>query len=102
VDYLKSQLKIEDEKRSLTSIFAQVLQNIKKLDKKIALSVENKNLYEKLLEDTRNLFRAGYKTEYDVETLENSVQIQEFDSKIFELDRQLELLTLYEKYANEL
>ncbi|DAB30559.1 MAG TPA: transporter [Sulfurimonas sp. UBA12504] len=102
VDYLKSQLKIEDEKRSLTSIFAQVLQNIKKLDKKIALSVQNKDLYEKLLEDTRSLFRAGYKTEYDVETLENSVQIQEFDSKIFELDRQLELLTLYEKYANEL
>ena len=102
VDYLKSQLKIEDEKRSLTSIFAQVLQNIKKLDKKIALSVQNEDLYEKLLEDTRSLFRAGYKTEYDVETLENSVQIQEFDSKIFELDRQLELLTLYEKYANEL
>lgn len=101
VDFLKSQVKMEDDKRALTSLFAQVLQNIKKLDKKIALSVENKELYAKLLDDTKSLFRAGYKTEYDVETLQNSVQIQDLDSKIFKLDRQLELLTLYEMYVND-
>lgn len=101
VDFLKSQVKVEDDKRTLTSLFAQVLQNIKKLDKKIALSVENRELYSKLLEDTKSLFSAGYKTEYDVQTLANSVQIQELDSKIFELDRQLELLSLYEMYVND-
>jgi outer membrane protein TolC len=101
VDFLKSQLKIEDEKRSLTSLFVQVLENIKKLDKKIALSRENRVLYEKLLADTQELYSAGYKTEYDVQTLQNSVQIQEFDFKIFELERQLELLNLYEMYVNE-
>ncbi|MDD2789527.1 MAG: TolC family protein [Sulfurimonas sp.] len=101
VDFLKSQVKIEDDKRAMRSLFEQVLQNIKKLDKKIALSIENKDLYEKLLIDTRSLFIAGYKTEYDVETLENSFQIQELDSKIFALDRQLELLALYEMYVND-
>jgi outer membrane protein TolC len=101
VDFLKSQIKVEDEKRALTSVFVQVLENIKKLDKKIVLSVENRELYAKLLEDTKSLFNAGYKTEYDIETLQNSVQIQELDSKIFELDRQLELLTLYEMYVND-
>jgi outer membrane protein TolC len=101
VDFLKSQIKMLDDKRAVSALFAQVLQNIKKLDKKIALSVENKELYSKLLLDTQSLFSAGYKTEYDVQTLQNSVQIQEFDSKIFELDRQLELLALYEMYVND-
>ena len=48
------------------------------------------------------MYNAGYKTHYDVSLLENSVQIQKIDLKIFEIDRQLELLTLYEMYKHEI
>ena len=101
IDYLKSNVIKEDRKIQLDSVFEQVMQNIKNLEKKKLLSIENMDIYTKLLEDTKDLYRAGYKTEYDVNLLKNSVEISEIDSKIYEMDKQLELLTLYEMYVND-
>lgn len=100
IDYLKSQVVAKDKERELKSLFEQVMHNIENFDKKIALSQENATLYAKLLEDTRDLYQAGYKTEYDVKILSNSLEIQIIDSKIFGIDKQIELLSLYEMYAN--
>lgn len=102
VDYLKSKVAIQDRKRELKAIFEQVMQNIDNFEKKKQLSVENRELYERLLSDTQELFSAGYKTNYDVELLQNSVDIQDRDIKIFEIDKQLELLALYEMYKDEI
>ena len=101
VNYLKSKIVRVDKKRELKALFEQVIHNIKNYDKKIALSNENREIYAKLLEDTKELFDAGYKTREDVSTLENSLNIQKYDSKIYELDKQLSLLNLYEMYVNE-
>lgn len=100
VDYLKSQVVEKDKKRELQALFAQVMKNIKNFDNKIVLSQENKKLYKKLLEDTTKLYKAGYKTQYDVDTLKNSLEIQKINTKVFEIDKQLALLTLYEMYVN--
>jgi outer membrane protein TolC len=100
VDFLKAQVVQKDKQRELNSLYEQVMHNIKNFDKKIALSNENITLYTKLLDDTKELYDAGYKTEYDVKTLENSLKIQNIDTKIYEIDKQLELLTLYEMYVN--
>lgn len=102
VSYLKSKIAIDDKKRELLALFEQVMQNIDNFEKKIALSKENMDLYSKLLDDTKQLYDSGYKTTYDVELLENSVKISKLDLKIFELDKQLELLSLYEMYVNEI
>jgi len=101
IDYLKAQVVQKDKERELTALFSQVLHNIKNFDNKIALSNESMDIYKKLLDDTRELFLAGYKTQYDVDTLRNSFEIQKIDSKVFEIDKQLELLTLYEMYVNQ-
>lgn len=101
IDYLKSKLVIEDRKRELHAIFEQVMQNIENFEKKRLLSIENRELYEKLLSETKDMFSAGYKTSYDVDLLQNSVAIQTIDLSIFEIDKQLELLTLYEMYKND-
>jgi outer membrane protein TolC len=101
LDYLKSKVLKEDKQRELQALFVQVFQNIANYDKKIALSNENIELYTKLSEDTMALFKAGYKTEYDVKTLKNSLQIQNLDSQRYSIDKQLELLNLYEMYVNE-
>ncbi|MCJ7766709.1 MAG: TolC family protein [Thiovulaceae bacterium] len=102
VEYLRSRVVIDDKKRELKLLYDQVMQNLVKYDKKIALAQENQSLYSTLLEDTKGLFRAGYKTQYDVDTLSNSVQIEEVNKKVYEIDKQLELLTLYEKLSNDL
>lgn len=100
IDYLKSNVQKEDTVIQLDAIFAQVMQNLENLEKKKELSYENKEIYSKLLKDTKELFSAGYKTEYDVDLLANSVQISKLDAKILEIDKQLELLNLYEMYVN--
>jgi len=73
------------------------MQNLVNYDKKIALAEENRVLYETLLQDTIDLFKAGYKTQYDVDILSNSMGIEEINKNVFAIDKQLELLTLYEK-----
>ena len=101
IDFLKSEVMQKDKERELNALFEQVMHNIDNYEKKVNLSAENANIYSKLLKDTKDLYNAGYKTEYDVQTLENSLKIQKLDSKIYEIDKQLELLTLYEMYVNE-
>jgi len=102
VTYLKSKVVIDDKKRELKLLYDQVMQNLINYDKKIALAEENRQLYATLLEDTKGLFRAGYKTQYDVDTLSNSLQIETINKRIYQIDKQLELLTLYEKLSNDL
>ncbi|WP_297482381.1 TolC family protein [Sulfurimonas sp.] len=98
VDYLKSQVIKKDRIRELSALYDQVMNNIKNFDKKIALSRQNRKLYKKLLDDTQKLYASGYKTKYDVQTLTNSLAIQKIDTKIYKMDKQLELLNLYEMY----
>jgi len=100
VDYLKSKVVKKDKQRELQALFKQVMHNIENFNKKIALSNDNKKLYEKLLRDTQELYVAGYKTEYDLDTLKNSLEIQNINTKIYAIDKQLELLNLYEMYVN--
>jgi len=102
IQYLKSKVLVEDKKRELLAVYEQVMQNIANFDKKKMLSRQNEKIYEKLLSDTRELFKAGYKTQYDVGLLENSLEIQKIDVEVFEIDKQLELLTLYEMYKHEI
>jgi len=99
--YLKSQVELDDKKRELLALFEQVMQNIDNYEKKIYLSDENIDLYLKLLKDTKKLYKAGYKTEYDVDLLTNSLLISKLDYKIFEVDKQMELLNLYEMYESD-
>lgn len=101
IEYLKSSVVVDDKKREYTALYEQVMQNMKNFDRKISLSKENKELYTTLLTDTKELYSAGYKTEYDVRNLANSVEIESLDQKIFELEKQLELLNLYEKFMND-
>lgn len=102
ISYLKSKVIVDDKKRELEALYDQVMQNVANLDKKRALSVENRDLYAKLLEDTKKLYNSGYKTKFDIKLLKNSLEMQNIDMKLYEIDKQLELLTLYEMYKNEI
>ena len=101
IEHLKSEVLALDKQKELQALFEQVMQNLANLDKKKTLSVANMDIYLKLLNDTKELFNAGYKTEYDVRLLDNSLKMSELDTQIYEIDEQLELLNLYEMYAND-
>lgn len=101
VDYLKSKIVFKEKVKEQKLLFEQVQKNLKNYDFKIGLSKQNLELYKKLLKDTQELFNAGYKSGYDVELLQNSYTMSELDVKIYEIDKQLELLNLYEVYEKD-
>jgi len=97
--YLKAQVTIDDTKRALRALFEQVMQNLENIDAKIALSKENEALYATLLRDTREQFDVGLKTKFDVSLLANAERIETLSQRGYEIERQRELLTLYEKLS---
>ncbi len=101
VDLLKSEVTLQDSKRQLKALFEKVSNNLKNIDKKIALAEENRELYEALVHDTEILYQSGYKTEYDLKNMKNSLEIEKINIKIYDYDKQLELLDLYEKVTSE-
>jgi outer membrane protein TolC len=102
ISYLKSKIVVDDKKRELEALYEQVMQNIANLEKKRTLSIDNRDIYTKLLDDTKKLYDSGYKTGFDIDLLKNSLEMQKIDMALYELDKQLELLTLYEMYKNEI
>ncbi|MEA3521526.1 MAG: TolC family protein [Campylobacterota bacterium] len=100
-DYLKSKVQLDDSKRSLQTLFEKVAHNLDNIDKKIALANENQELYEALVHDTDILHKSGYKTAYDLKNMQNSLEIEKINIKMYYYDKQLELLELYEKVTSE-
>jgi len=91
-----------DLENSLYLKYTKILDNIENIDKKLELTKEDRALYEKLSHDTKELYDAGHKSIYDVQTLENSAKIQSLNLEILLLEKQLLLLELYEKSEREL
>lgn len=95
--YLKSKLALEDTKRSENKSYQNIIKQVEFLQKKVNLSKEDYKLYASLLESTQDLYNAGEKTIYDVDTLQNSQKTMQYDQMIYEVDIQLALLNLYAK-----
>ncbi len=97
LEYLKSKLEYQDKKRDEQKSFELAVEKIKILKKKIALTQEDLKLYDSLLNSTKDSYKAGEKTIYDIQTLENSKNTMALDVKIFKIQIQLSLLDLYAK-----
>ncbi len=97
VDYLGAKIAWQESRREAKNMFEATMKRLEVLDRMIALSKEDETLYASLVESTREQVEAGEKTAYDLKTMENARDIRRLDQKIFELDKQLVLLDLYEK-----
>ena len=102
LEYLKSKLELSDTKRAQKENYDSVVNKILLLKEKIKLTNRDLKLYDSLLSSTKDSFKAGEKTIYDVQTLENSKKTMNLDAKIFKLDIQLSLLELYAQMNGEI
>lgn len=100
LEYLKSKsqerLTIKQEDNFLKTQIAKV----KMIEKKVAITEENISSYKVLLAQMKELEKAGVKTKDDVQVIENSQNAETFDIKIFEIDKQIELLELYARVSS--
>jgi len=81
--------------------FASKELEINTISKKIALTKQNIKAYNELLSQIKEQYNAGLKTKNDVDVLNNSKQSEELSVKIYEIDKQLKLLELYNRINND-
>ncbi len=96
-DYLRAKVDLKDKRVEAENLYRAVLERLKVIDKKSALAKEDEELYASLVSRTKEKVEAGEMTLFDLQTMENSKAIRRIDRKIYEIERQLILLDLYEK-----
>lgn len=97
IDYLKAKINLENVKLEQANLFKTTMQKIEMIEERIAIALEDYELYNSLLEVIVAEKDAQLKTQSDVDTLANSQKVKSIESKLFEIDKQIELLELYSK-----
>jgi len=97
VAYLQQAVQLQDDQRRVESEYQLVIDTIRIIDKKIALARSDERLYRELLKSTKEQAQAGQKTTLDVETMRNSMKMAGLDARIYEIEKQIQLLKLYAK-----
>ena len=101
IEYLKSKKELEIQKKEESNFLKTQQLKIKTVDQKILLTKGNIIAYNELLEQTKELSAAGIKTNDDVMVLQNSKEDEQLNLKIFNIDKQIELLEIYARISND-
>jgi len=97
IEYLKSKLNLENSVDDEKTFFKSKLQKIAMLDERLQITKDDLEVYDSILKTINEEKIAQIKTQSDLDTLQNSQKIKSFDLKIYEIDKQLELLEMYVK-----
>lgn len=93
--YLKQAASAADISRETAASYAQSVEKINSYRETISITSRNLALYNDLIGAIKAGVDAGTKTGYDLQTLQNSKMIEEFDIKINEINIQTELAKLH-------
>jgi outer membrane protein TolC len=97
---LRAATQVIDRKETVDEEYDWIRNSLNILDRKIILAKKDEKVYGNLYRLTRNLAQAGEKTSLDVSVMHNSLQIRKLDQKIYEIDKQIQLLKLYVRVEN--
>ena len=97
LDYLKSKLDLQNKITDEKTFFKSKLEKINMIEDRINVTKEDLAVYDSILAIIYEEKEAQLKTQSDLDTLENSQKIKALDLKIFEIDKQIELLSVYSK-----
>lgn len=100
VDHIKAKVELSQKQKEIKHYYEMVVRKVKNIDKKIELATKNQALYKKVLARTKQAFRAGDESKLGLQKSQNQLAIKAIDLKMFEWDKQIELLALYEKMHN--
>lgn len=97
IEYLKSKLNLENSVDDEKTFFKSKLQKIAMLEERLQITKDDLEVYDSILKTINEEKIAQIKTQSDLDTLQNSQKIKSLDLKIYEIDKQLELLEMYVK-----
>lgn len=99
INYLTSKLNLKNIELEEKNFYRTKLSKLKMLEDKKQIAKDDYKLYDSLLEVIVQERNAEVKTQSDVDILENSQKIKSIELKIYELEKQIELLELYTKVS---
>ncbi len=97
INVMLARNQMEETQRSERNFYNQTLENIKRVEKKRNLALEDLSRYDALIAQVSELLSAQMKTSDDLTIMQNSKKIREIDLKIYDIDRELEILPMYGK-----
>ena len=97
IDYLKSKLNLENSIDDEKTFFKTKLEKISMLDERLQITKDDLEVYDSILKIINEEKNAQIKTQSDLDTLQNSQKIKSLDLKIYEIEKQLQLLEMYVK-----
>ena len=97
IDYLKSKINLENNINDEKTFFKTKLEKIAMLDERLQITKDDLEVYNSILKIINEEKSAQIKTQSDLDTLQNSQKIKSLDLKIYEIDKQIELLEMYAK-----
>jgi outer membrane protein TolC len=100
VEKLRAATELLDRKETVDEEYDWIHNSLNILDKKIVLAQKDEKVYKSLYRLTKNLADAGEKTSFDADIMHNSLQIRKIDQKIYQIDKQIQLLKLYVRVEN--
>lgn len=95
IEHLKAKLNLKNKKSDEETFYRTKIEKIEMIESQIKITNENLALYNSILNIIKEEKEAQLKTQSDVDTLQNSQKMKLVDLKIFEIDKQIELLELY-------
>jgi outer membrane protein TolC len=99
IDYLKSKLDLENSLDDEKTFFKSKLQKIAMIEERLQITRDDLEVYDSILKTINEEKIAQIKTQSDLDTLQNSQKIKSLDLKVYEIDKQLELLEMYVKLS---
>jgi len=99
VSHMQSVVELQDSKRSVKLEYNLIRKSINIIDRRISLAKKDEALYRSLYNRTKDLVKAGEKTDQDSQTMLNSLRIKKLDRQIYYIDKQRQLLSLYIKVS---
>ncbi len=97
LDYLKAKVELANKIKDEQTFFKNKLEKINMYDDRIKVTKEDLEIYNSILKIINEEKQAQLKTQSDLDTLENSRNMKFLDLKIYEIDKQIELLEIYTK-----
>jgi len=95
INYLKSILNYKNIVINETQKYKSKISKIESIDNKIKVYQNSLKTYISLIQNTKDNIKAGINTILDLETLQNSKNINELNIENLKIDKNIELLNLY-------
>jgi len=94
---LIAKIEVKNSYNEAIEDYNNIVQKLNILNKKVRVSNKEANIYHRLYLNTKKLYKAGVKSIDDVKVFKNNYLIKKLEVKIYNIQKQIELLKLYSK-----